>query len=174
MSLLSKLLSGKKPTLSDVVDLLQGKDQKPAAASAQPAPQYNRPEAQQQFADASNLEETPLGRSWGEKMPDEPNQFNYPGTYLEYFEDIFHREFSAYRVTKQGNDRSGRTTVYTLWQGEQTSLVVEILSQHCDVRRLRADCERGGTPYLRFYYDHEGWWNARSYVVSRIEKALNR
>ena len=29
-----------------------------------------------------------------------------------------------------------------------------------------------GVPYLRFYKDHEGWWNARSYVVSRIEKAL--
>ena len=35
--------------------------------------------------------------------------------------------------------------------------------------------ERGraqGIPYLRFYYNHEGWWNTRSYVTRRIANAL--
>ena len=31
----------------------------------------------------------PSGLSWGEEMPDEPNQFNYPGSYDRYFDNLF-------------------------------------------------------------------------------------
>ena len=50
--------------------------------------------------------------------------------------------------------------------------MVEITAQSADIRKLRRDCERAGMPYLRFYYNHDGWWNARSYVVKRIKTAL--
>lgn len=168
MSLLSKLLGGKKPSLSDVVDLLQGKEQKPASQPVRPA---SRPEP----AYTVNMregEETPLGRSWGERMPNEPNQYNFPGSYLQYFEDIFNREFAAYRVVREQNPRTDKTTVYTFFEGARTALVVEILSRRADVQKLRSDCQRNRIPYLRFYYDYDGWWNARSYVVNRIRKAL--
>lgn len=168
MSLLSKLLSGKKPTLSDVAELFQGKEekQKPAAAQARPAA---RPEPGYE----PYVEETPLGRSWGKKMPNEPNQFNYPGTYIQYFESIFHTEFAAYRVLRSENPRSSKVTIYTFYAGDRVALVVELASQSCCVYKLGMDCAKAGIPHLRFYYDHEGWWNARSYVVARISKALN-
>ena len=167
MSLLSKLFSGKKPTLSDVVDLLQGKEQKPTASQ----PVYTAPRTAEPAAPAW-VEETPLGRSWGEKMPNEPNQYNFPGSYLEYFEDIFRREFAAWQVTRGANPRSDKTTVYTFYQGGRTALVVEIMSRRADLQQLRRDCQRSQTPYLRFYYDYQGWWNARSYVTRRIREAL--
>lgn len=169
MSLLSKLLGGKKPTLSEVVDLLQGKEEKPAA-------QYTRPVEQSRPVCSSYEpygEPTPIGRSWGERMPDEPNQFNYPGTYIQYFEDIFHTEFAAYRVLRSENPLSEKTTIYTFFDAyDRQVLVVEITAQSADIRKLRRDCERAGMPYLRFYYNHDGWWNARSYVVKRIKTAL--
>ena len=170
MSLLSKLFSGQKPTLSDVVDLLQGKDQKPTA----------RPGAAQ--SDASSYapayqvelgEETPVGRSWGQRMPNEPNQYNYPGSYTEYFEDIFNREFSDLRYYRQQNPYSAKTSSYVFCRGTQKVLTLELVAQGCDVYQLRRACEREGTPYLRFYYNHEGWWNARSYVVRRMREAIN-
>lgn len=170
MSLLSKLLGGKKPTLSDVVDFLQSKDQKPAQP-AQPAQPTSRPEPVYN-AYQEQGEETPIGRSWGERMPNEPNQFNYPGSYLQYFEDIFNREFAAYRVVRSENPRSSKTTVYSFYDGARPALVVEIMSQGADLHQLRRDCERNRIPYLRFYYNHDGWWNARSYVVNRIRNAL--
>ena len=116
--------------------------------------------------------ETPIGRSWGERMPNEPNQYNYPGTYREYFEDIFSREFAAYRVVRSENPRSSRASSYTFLMGERPVLVVELLSRSCDVYQLRNSCRKSGTPYLRFYYDYDGWWNARSYVVNRIRNAI--
>ena len=167
MSLLSKLLGGKKPSLSDVVELFQEKEKetKPAyepAYHTQPKPVYSEPEG----------EETPIGRSWGERMPNEPNQYNYPGSYREYFEDIFSREFAAYRTVRSENPRSDRASSYTFYDGNRPVLVVELLSRRCDVNQIREGCRRSGTPYLRFYYDYEGWWNARSYVVNRIRNAL--
>ena len=169
MSLLSKLLSGKKPTLDEVVDLFKEKE-KPAAKPVQPTysnrpePVYHEPEG----------EETPIGRSWGERMPKEPNQYNYPGTYRQYFEDIFNREFAAYRVVRSENPKSGKASSYTFLTAERPVLVVELLSRSCDVCQIRSSCRKSGTPYLRFYYDYDGWWNARSYVVRRINEAIAR
>ena len=168
MSLLSKLLGGKKPSLSDVVDLLQGKEQKPAPSQADnfaSRPANPAPEALEEM--------TPIGRSWGERMPNEPNQYNFPGSYLQYFEDIFNRDFAAYRVIRSENPRSDRTTIYSFYDFDKLVLVVEIMSRRADLQQLRRDCRRNGTPYLRFYHDYEGWWNARSYVVRRIRAALD-
>jgi hypothetical protein len=169
MSLLSKLLGGKKPTLSDVVELLQGKEQKPAAST--PSYTYTAPRPAEPVYEAQ-LEPTPLGRSWGEAMPNEPNQYNYPGTWQAYFEDIFSKEFAAYRCVRENNPLSSKAVSYTFYEGTQKVLAVELLSEGCDVYRLRRQCERENVPYLRFYYNHAGWWNARSYVVNRMQKAM--
>ncbi len=40
------------------------------------------------------------GDSWGDEMPSEENQYNYNGTYTEYFENIFSTAFSEYRTEK--------------------------------------------------------------------------
>ena len=68
MSLFSKLFGGKRSAGQD---------------AAEP---WNRT---QRSAFGADEDETPIGRSWGERMPNEPNQYNYPGSYREYFEDIF-------------------------------------------------------------------------------------
>lgn len=164
MSLLSKLLGGKKPTLDEVVDYLKEKE-KPAA---QPS-YYSRP--QSTYVEPEG-EETPIGRSWGKRMPNEPNQYNYPGSYREYFEDVFNREFAAYRTVRSVNPRTDKACSYTFLMGEKPVLVVELLSRSSDACQLRSSCRRSGTPYLRFYYDYDGWWNARSYVVNRIRNAI--
>lgn len=169
MSLLSKLLSGKKPSLSDVVDLLQGEKKKNA-----PEPYIAGRPNPPAYAPAEPVATGPSGFSWGPVMPNEPNQFNFPGSYLEYFRDIFNRDFPQYRVSTQENPKSSRIQICTFWQGEQKALVVELLSQKCDSYRLREDCARKQIPYLRFYYDREGWWNTRAYVIQRIQKALGQ
>ena len=169
MSFLSKLLNGKKPSLSDVVDLLQGKEQKQTSrpVSQQPAYTAPRPSYQEPMG-----EPTPLGRSWGERMPDEPNQFNYPGSYREYFEEIFREDFPELTFYREQNPKSSRASSYTFYRGAQKVLVIELVGQGCDVYLLRRNCEREGMPYLRFWYDHDGWWNARSYVVKRMREAM--
>ena len=169
MSLLSKLLSGKKPCLDDVVDLFKEKE-KPAAQPAKPAYTHSSQPVRTEWAG----EETPIGRSWGERMPNEPNQYNFPGSYREYFEDVFNREFAAYRVVRSENPKSSRLSSYTLLEGERPVLVVELLSKSCDAYQIRRSCRENGVPYLRFYYDYQGWWNARSYVTGRIREALDR
>lgn len=175
MSLLSKLLSGKKPTLSDVVDLLQGKDalhdqhSHPSSAPAQSgwsASVHNN--------SAAPVSKATSGVSWGELKPNEPNQYNYYGTFWEYFEDIFHDEFGEYTVTRKENPRARSVYTYYFSKGDGTKLVVELLAKRNEVYKVRDDCRRQGIPYLRFYYDVEGWWNTRAYVTDRIRKALGR
>ncbi len=175
MSLLSKLLGGKKPTISDVVDLLQGKDE-PSAKPSRPesASAQNTWSASTQNARTEPACEGPSGFSWGERMPDEPNQYNYYGTFWEYFEDIFHRDFAAYTVTRKENPRALSVYTYTFTNDGQTLLVVELISRRNDVYKVRNDCRKQGIPYLRFYYDVDGWWNTRAYVIDRVGKALAR
>ena len=38
------------------------------------------------------------GFSWGDVMPDEENQYNFNGTYQQYFENIFRFYFSEYYI----------------------------------------------------------------------------
>ena len=173
MSLLSKLLGGKKPKLSDVVDLIQGKDAEPAKPVApESAPAQNTWSAPAQNHQPEPAYEGPSGVSWGERMPNEPNQYNYSGNFQEYFEDIFHHEFSDYQVNRQENPLASGVHAYTFTQGAGPLLVVELLSRSNDVYKVRRDCQKQGIPYLRFYYNVDGWWNTRSYVTDRIRKAL--
>ncbi len=110
------------------------------------------------------------GWSWGEEMPAEANQFNYPGSYVEYFDHVFRTEFPEYRITCEQPKYDG--TLFIFWQGPQRALVVELLPQHSAAAKLRKDCLSSGIPYLRYYYDHDGWWNTYSYVRDRTRTAL--
>lgn len=174
MSLLSKLLGGKKAekaALGLIEDLLNGKkpeqqnEQTEAAApAAETAHSYT-------YAEPSG-EPSPSGFSWGEEMPQEENQFNYPGTYVEYFRHVFLEEFPDYRV-EYSAPRGVVAPVFTFYNGENKALVVELLASSSEAKKLRADCQKAGVPYLRYYYDHHGWWNTRRYVVERTRAALN-
>ena len=126
------------------------------------------PEPSAQSFDRGSAES---GLSWGEFMPSEPNQHNFPGSYTEYFESIFREELPQFTVTSE-TVRNGTGTVYTFLDGETKALVIELMSDRCSAKALRRECQQAGVPYLRFYYDHDGWWNTRSYVVGRIQSAL--
>ena len=57
-------------------------------------------------------EEELSGFSWGPIMPAEENQFNYPGSYVDYFAHVFREDFPQYRVTSEQRD-GGRSAVFT-------------------------------------------------------------
>ena len=104
-------------------------------------------------------------------MPDEENQYNYPGNYADYFENIFRAEFPQYRLERIVNE-SWNAVIFTFRDGGREALVVELMSDRSSRQRLRRDCAARGVPYLRFYHNHAGWWNTRSYVVTRTRAAL--
>ena len=172
MDFLSKLFSDAKKELNPLLEKL-----KEAAANL---PQEEKPKPETKPAPAQTDTEAeaprpqrmayPDGRSWGEIMPEEENQFSFNGSYRLYFEQIFRSEFPQYRLEEQYID--GNRTVYTFWSGSRKALVVELMSQRCEAKKLRRTCGEQGIPYLRYYFDHEGWWNTRSYVVNRTKKAL--
>ena len=124
-------------------------------------------------APASSAATGQSGLSWGPQMPAEENQYSYPGTYDEYFTVLLTNEFPEYSVAKDVHP-SGKRMTFTFTKDGRKALVVEVLSQRSSVRKLREDCRREGLPYLRFYYDHDGWWNTRSYVLGRVGNALGR
>ena len=113
----------------------------------------------------------PSGFSWGEEMPAEENQYNYNGVFWAYFESIFQSDLSEYRYEKKEISPNKRIA-YTFFSGGSRVLVVELMSDSSSAKRLRSECRREGIPYLRFYIDHPGWWNTRSYVVGRMRDAL--
>ena len=104
-------------------------------------------------------------------MPAEENQYNCGVPYRDYFEHVFRDDFPQLRFERELL-RSGTATVYTFFEGSRKALTVELMSEKSDAKALRRRCAQEGVPYLRFYYDHEGWWNTREYVVSRIRGAL--
>lgn len=179
MSLLSKLLGDSKKELAPVLDALKEAAQKAGvdsllndvqashnAQNPQPAPQQNayRPQRQESGSAAS-------GFSWGDDMPAEENQYSFQGNYLAYFDMVFSQEFPQYRITREPLPKS-RSTVYSFWQGDRKALVAELMSENSEANKLRASCRAQGLPYVRFYYDHDGWWNTRSYVAARTRAAL--
>ena len=111
------------------------------------------------------------GLPWGDTMPAEENQYNFGGTYEEYFTEVFNSEFPDYTVEKE-SIRDGRALCFTFKKEGRTALIVEVMSQKSNAQKLRNLARREGTPYLRYYYDHHGWWNTRSYVTERTAKAL--
>ena len=182
MGLLSKLFGNDKEAEKAAKDIVNGLNDLFGSAAAQggqkPAQQQSyQPEQRSYTAPVQEqpvYEEGPSGDSWGPNMPAEPNQYNYYGAFWEYFEDIFHRDFAEYTVTRQENPRTASVYAYSFSMGGETLLMVELLSRRNDVYKLRSDCRKQGIPYLRFYYDVEGWWNTRAYVIDRVRKALNR
>ena len=183
MGLFSKLFgdeTGEKAdkALNALKDLVEtaAKEVKNAAQTQQdtqqkPASPASSGPSGKSFSSSAAFSGGPSGESWGEVMPAEENQFSFSGTYLEYFEGIFRSEFPEYRLDIRS--RGDRTTVFTFYDGARQALVVELLPSSSEAKAIRERCRKTGTPYLRYYYDHEGWWNTRSYVVKRTRAALN-
>ncbi len=169
MGLFSKILGENSDAEKVAKDLIGGiiKTAQQQASSAG----SGKAESGASYGAPAAAKPSPSGFSWGEEMPNEENQFNFNGTYTQYFESIFRAEFSNYRIEKTAPGGSNRT-VYTFYSGDRKALVTEIMSQNCSAKKLRRDCEAAGIPYLRYYYDHHGWWNTRNYVVTRTRAAL--
>ena len=141
-----------------------------AAANPNSAAPNTRPASVTPAPSSSGAES---GFSWGPTMPNEENQFNYPGTYDQYFLDVYSKNFPAYRLTTEPV-RKGSATVITFWSGEAKALVVELMSDTSSAESIRRNCYKERVPYLRFYYNHQGWWNTKAYVLERTSKALNQ
>lgn len=174
MGLFSKLFGNDKNVekaakglLDDIfsaADRAAGSKPSPSTAPSSAAPSSPAP-AQTSASTA------PHGNSWGEFMPDEENQFNYNGSFTQYFEHIFAEDFPDYRYEKYTLGSNNRC-VYTFFDYSSKVLVIELMPESCSAAKLRNECKAERVPYLRFYYNHDGWWNTRSYVVDRMYKAL--
>ena len=163
MDFLSKLLKGDKSVQKAAKGFLNNLM---ADTPSQPA---QKP-AQQASIFSSKRQS---GFSWGDVRPEDENQSNFNGSFMEYFEGIFRAEMPEYRVTRSMPGTS-KCVVYTFFSGGSTVLVVELMSDACYAKKVRSECEKYRIPYLRFYYDHPGWWNTRAYVVQRLRNALGR
>ncbi len=120
---------------------------------------------------SSPVSSAPSGFSWGDSMPAEENQYSFNGTYLQYFDGIFRSEFSDYDI-RLDYGRYTRLPVFTFIKNGRTALVVELFSEKSCAAKLRNDCRNARIPYLRYYIDHHGWWNTKSYVITRTRSAL--
>ncbi|MBP5230809.1 MAG: hypothetical protein ILO68_03690, partial [Clostridia bacterium] len=117
MSLFTKLFGGDKEAEKAAKDLLEGlfgNQSKPAAQPSEPKPQQNA--APSRDPEPAAEPTGPSGFSWGEVMPNEPNQYNYGGAFWQYFEEIFREDFPAYRINKQVPQELKRF-VYTFYDG---------------------------------------------------------
>lgn len=113
------------------------------------------------------------GLPWGDKMPGEENQYSFNGTYIEYFNKVFTEDFADYDITYEAvAGRSTPATVFHFAKGGTRVLTVELMSERSDAQGTKIQCRKNGIKYLRFYYDHHGWWNARSYVTNRVRGEL--
>ena len=113
----------------------------------------------------------PAGTYWGPLMPAEENQYNFNGTYVEYFDKVFREEFPEYEI-EYHKERNWRSETFTFRKDGATALVVELLPKSSNAKLIRERCRRERIPYLRYYYNVEGWWNVRAYVVERTRAAL--
>ena len=106
-----------------------------------------------------------------DNIPTRENQYNSGLNYREYFELIFRENFPEYDLgLEEAANRPA--TIVTFTKAGAKALVVELMSERSSAKMLRWRCENEGVPYLRFYYDHWGWWNTREYVVKRVKEAL--
>ena len=169
MGLFSKLLGDVNRQLARTAANEIVKNVQQQATTPQPAPQQN---PSQPYAQAAAPEELgPSGFSWGPTMPAEENQYSYKGSYIDYFMNIFRAEFPQYQITCKPSENM-QYVLITFNAANRTALVVELLSRKSSPVKLRQSCRQQGIPYLRFYYDYEGWWNTRAYVNDRVRKAL--
>ncbi len=166
---LDNALNKMKNLAEDIIDdgQINSQQTKPVQASSAPAnsePVNNR-RPEPAYIDG------PSGDSWGPNMPSEENQFNSGLNYKDYFTNIFMSEFSAYRVDKE-DPRNRNALIFTFSQGGAKKLVVEVISDKTSPYKYRNECRAQGIPYIRYYYDHDGWWNTKSYVIRRTSNAL--
>ncbi|MBR1764350.1 MAG: hypothetical protein IJ746_03515 [Ruminococcus sp.] len=171
MGLFSKLLGGgaEKAAKDLFNEFWKEAGGQPVPEDGPSQPQQSAPA--QQAAPAQPAPAGPSGFSWGPTMPDEENQFSFGGAYHEYFEQIYRAEFPAYQLDKRFSP-NGNATVFTFTRDGRKALVVELISERSNPYKVRRDCQKEGVAYLRFYYDHHGWWNTRRYVVERTGRAL--
>ncbi len=170
MGLLSKLLGSKAE--KEMKDLFKG-------LSNEAKKNENRPEDNgnaygqnyQNTQEAPASASGPSGFSWGPAMPAEENQYNYGGSYIDYFREIFNSNFSEYRIEQV---QEGTTTIFTFYSGDRVALKVELLSKNTGRYGIRKECAEKNIPYLRYYYNYEGWWNTKRYVIERTSKALGK
>lgn len=164
MGLFSKLFGEKAGIIDDIAEAKRqaSKDRQERASS-----NVSAADASVSTAD----KKAPSGFSWGPEMPDEENQYNYSGTYKEYFDHVFRSEFPSYKI-ESSDFQNGKRSVFTFWDGSRKALVVELVSRRSSVYKTLTDCKNEGVPYLRYYYDYHGWWNTREYVKQRTGKAL--
>jgi hypothetical protein len=175
MDFFSKLFGGKNKTKEqqEALDLLKNvfnqaaDEKKKEEEKKQAAPQQQAQPVQERREEAP---EGPSGESWGPVMPAEENQYNFNGTYQQYFEKIWNEDFGLYRVEKEAPKYKG--VIYNFYGAAGKSLVVELLPSSSEAKKLREKCAAAGVPYLRYYYDYDGWWNTKEYVKQRTRIAL--
>ena len=161
MGLFSKLLGGAK-------DISLEKVLKTVTEAADKLSQNS---GDNSFSETSAEDVPASGFSWGEKMPAEENQYNFSGNYVKYFNHVFTEDFPGYDISYEQPPKSS-STVFTFRQAGRRVLVVELMNENSESQRLRNRCAQEGIPYLRFYYNHHGWWNTRAYVDHRTRSAL--
>ncbi|MBQ6680444.1 MAG: hypothetical protein IJM76_10590 [Lachnospiraceae bacterium] len=169
MGLLSKLLGGQKNEKA-AVDFLKGLVNEVKEKAADELSQDRREE--RSMPENEGNADAVSGDSWGDVMPPEENQYSFNGSYVEYFDKVFREEFPSYRIEHAPAPKGRRATIFTFYNAQGKALVVELMSENSVARMLRQECAAENIPYLRFYYDHQGWWNTRSYVVRRTLAAL--
>ena len=169
MGLLSKLLGGQKNEKA-AVDFLKGLVNEVKEKAADELSQDRREE--RSMPENEGNADAVSGDSWGDVMPPEENQYSFNGSYVEYFDKVFREEFPSYRIEHAPVPKGRRATIFTFYNAQGKALVVELMSENSVARMLRQECAAENIPYLRFYYDHQGWWNTRSYVVRRTLAAL--
>ena len=167
MGLFSKILGNSGASLDKLVKNVTDA----ARANAQPGQQAPSAPQGGTFITPAAAPAAKSGLSWGPDMPAEENQFSYNGTPFAYFDHVFSSDFPGYQVVME-NIGERHAAVFTFFKNGQKALVVELLRQSSGAYKLRRDCARAGVPYLRYYYDHHGWWNTRSYVTGRTRAAL--
>ena len=171
-NLFSKLFGGDKEAEETAKSLLKSIFGSQNETKPESKPENaGEPEAQQPANNESydSDDDSPSGFSWGDRMPAEENQYNFNGTYQQYFESIFASEFAAYRYEKKVN--YGRVA-YTFYGAAGKALTVELLPGKSESKKLRKQCQAENTSYVRFYYSHEGWWNTKEYVIQRMKEKI--
>ena len=156
-----------KNLAGDIIDdgqINSSQRQTAAAPVSNAAPQYNN-------APVQTYSDGPSGDSWGPSMPAEENQYNSGLKYQDYFTKVFNEGFPSYQIDKE-DVRNGSAMLFTFSQSGVKKLVVEVISERSSPHKVRNDCRKQGIPYLRYYYDYDGWWNTKSYVIRRTSKAL--
>ena len=170
MGFLSKLFGAEaEKTAKGLLNNLANEAKKNQNASPAPSSTDNYNQTNYQN-NAETEADGPSGFSWGPKMPAEENQYNYGGSYIDYFREIFNSNFSEYRIEQV---QEGSTTIFTFYRGNSKALMVELLSKKSGRYKIRKECRAAGVPYLRYYYNYHGWWNTKAYVIERTGKALN-